>query len=105
MHERYQLMNRLFQLILADQAGLTLPEEQTSIELLAKEVLPALEAIAARTVYTSGGNKHEIMVQLAKLYTAGIIQFHREKGGEFVVGAVKEPNAQDIEEFNDNIKK
>src|SRR5262245_56654937 len=105
MNERYQLMNYLYELILSDQLGNKLPEPQSNLQKHAIDVFGAIDQRAIKLVYSNGGQKHEHMLQLAKLYTSGLITLERGKGEDFVVKAVRNPDISVLTEFNEKLQR
>lgn len=104
MTDRYELMNKLFQWIVMEQAGNPPPKEVLDKEPYLREVKNAIEEIAARICYSTNQNKYETQVSLAKLFTSGLVELSRGDDGVFRIKSVDDPNIAILEEFNDKLR-
>lgn len=105
MNEHFQLLNVLFQMIVADQAGVHLPETFIAQNDYARKAFEMLGEQAAKICKISHGDQHQTMFALAKLFTSGLIGLERGIDGEVRVIPVKEPDLELLQNFNDNIRK
>jgi len=104
MKNRYELLNKLYQWIVLEQAGSKIPKEVLDKEPALREIKNAVSQVAAKLCYVTGQNKYETQVALAKLFTAGLVEFERGDDGEFRLKAVSDPDLGILEEYNDNLK-
>lgn len=104
MADRYELLNKLYQWIIMEQAGSKPPQEIIDNEPILRDAKTAIEQVAAKLCYVTGQNKYATQIALAKLFTAGLIELERGDDGEFRIKGVDNPDLGILTEYNEKLK-